>query len=547
MTRERVERSALADEVDQAANLVTIGGALIALAAVWQLFQPWWDPASDAFVAVPALYAMAVAGAVVTAFLLRVRIQVVDDDRLRWIIAGLVIAGTAATFQGIEVADLARVPELATPSGAAALSWIWHGALALFALGGALVPSHHRLRRALIAAMTALLCVALYEPAWEVLPPIVDATGALTSLHRIATAALVALTVAGVVAWLVVRGRRATRPDAWVAIMLMLGGLQLLDGFGARWWFESVWWTTITLRAAQFVIPAAGLLVDNARLVGLLQRHERGLKEQLDRETELAVQSVGHAPPAAGAEARIAAVLVDEAFATVFQPIVWLRSGQTWAVEALTRFSAEPRRTPDVWFDEAHAVGRGVDLELATLRRALTSARGIRDSMAVAVNLSPAALLDPRLPACLDELDDPHPLIVEVTEHAPIADYAQLDDVLVALRRRGVRIAIDDAGAGFASLRHVVRLGPDIIKLDMSLTRGVHEDPVRRALAASLAEFARRTSTILIAEGVEEHAEMEVLDRLGFDGVQGYLLQRPVTAADLKLGTPVEGTEVAPL
>lgn len=535
-----MDRSALTDEVDQAANLISIGGALIALTALSQLFQPWWDPATDAFVAVPALYALAVAGAVVTAFLLRVRIQVVDNDRFPWIIAGIVIAGTSATFQGIEVADLARVPELATPSGAAALNWIWHGALALFALGGAIVPRHARLRRALAAVMAALLCLVLYEPAWEFLPPIVDAAGSLTRLHDVATAALLVLTAGGILAWLMARGREATRPDAWIVIMLMLSGLDLLDGLGAGRWFESVWRSSIGLRAAQFVIPAAGLLADNARLVGLLQRHERGLKEQLARETELAVRAAGQTAPGSGAADRIDAVLADEAFTTVFQPIVWLQTGRIWAVEALTRFSAEPARTPDVWFDEAHALGMGVDLELAALRTALRSARGIPASMAVAVNLSPATLLDPRLLACLDELGDPHPLIVEVTEHAPIDDYTQLDDVLVELRLRGARIAIDDAGAGFASLRHVVRLSPDVIKLDMSLTRGVHEDPVRRALAGSLAAFARGTSTVLVAEGVEERAEMEVLTRLGFNGVQGYLLQRPVPAAELALGEPVE-------
>ena len=118
-------------------------------------------------------------------------------------------------------------------------------------------------------------------------------------------------------------------------------------------------------------------------------------------------------------------------------------------------------------------------------------------------------------------------LVLELTEHAVVQDYASLQVALHPLRQRGVRVAIDDAGAGYASMRHILQVRPDIIKLDMSLTRGIDQDFQRRAMASALIAFARETGSVIVAEGVETEAELAQLKRLGAANAQGFLLGRP--------------------
>lgn len=216
-------------------------------------------------------------------------------------------------------------------------------------------------------------------------------------------------------------------------------------------------------------------------------------------------------------------------FTSVFQPIYDLDDGHLVAVEALTRFHDHlPPQPPDVWFADAAQAGLGIDLELTTMQAALTATRDLPDRVALTVNASPAVLEDPRLLELLDRYPGRH-LIVEITEHAAIDDYTRLQAALSELRKRGARIAVDDAGAGFASLRHILRLSPDIIKLDISLTQHVREDPVLRALAAALVQFAHQTGTELIAEGIETTADLTAWQDLGAHAAQGYLLARPAT------------------
>ena len=146
--------------------------------------------------------------------------------------------------------------------------------------------------------------------------------------------------------------------------------------------------------------------------------------------------------------------------------------------------------------------------------------------MRLSLNASPESLLAPELVELLAPVAGSR-LALELTEHAPVADYAALEAALAGLRARGVQLMIDDAGAGFASLRHVLGLHPDAIKLDLSLTRDIDSDPVRRALAASLVAFAREIGTTIVAEGIETRAELEALRALGVTHAQGYYLARP--------------------
>jgi hypothetical protein len=143
------------------------------------------------------------------------------------------------------------------------------------------------------------------------------------------------------------------------------------------------------------------------------------------------------------------------------------------------------------------------------------------------VNLSPATLLSGPALELLGAIR--RPVVVELTEHVEIVDYGPLLERVAELRRHGLRIAVDDAGAGYASLQHILQLRPDLIKIDIAITRDVHLDPVRQALAHSLVNFAGSVGAVLLAEGVEQQAELDTLARIGVDLAQGYLLGKPGT------------------
>lgn len=226
---------------------------------------------------------------------------------------------------------------------------------------------------------------------------------------------------------------------------------------------------------------------------------------------------------------RVHAVLRGGTFHPVYQPVYALDDGRLVAVEALTRFDVQPTEPPDVWFARASAAGLGAELELAAIDDALAGARDLSRSVRVNVNCSPAVLVDRRLPPLIDRYRKDRDIQVELTEHATVDDYTALVESLDLLRSRDVTVAVDDAGAGFASLRHIVRIAPDAIKLDVSLTQNLRHDPVRRALADVLVQFAHRTGTAMIAEGIEEEQDLAVWRDLGAHAAQGYLLGRPGT------------------
>jgi PAS domain S-box-containing protein len=225
---------------------------------------------------------------------------------------------------------------------------------------------------------------------------------------------------------------------------------------------------------------------------------------------------------------RIERVLREETFLTAFQPIHELATGGVMGVEALARFVDDDGGSPEHWFSEAATVGLAADLEFAALESALTAAARLPSHLYVALNVSPETCLDPRLPGFLKEARmDLDRVVLELTENLAVAAYAPLVAALAPLRSHGLRIAVDDAGAGFASMRHILHLHPDIIKLDRSLIAGIDQDPGQRALGAAMVEFAQQIGALLVAEGIETESELAAVTGLGMFAGQGYVLGRP--------------------
>jgi EAL domain-containing protein (putative c-di-GMP-specific phosphodiesterase class I)/DNA-binding response OmpR family regulator len=221
-------------------------------------------------------------------------------------------------------------------------------------------------------------------------------------------------------------------------------------------------------------------------------------------------------------QAALSQLLQQGEFEPVFQPIVDLNTGTVVGYETLTRFA--DGADPQLRFAEAARVGMGVELERATMAAALDLASGRLGHRWLSVNVSPSFLASGNPGPLMRRADVD--LVLELTEHDPIDDYG---DITRAVRAFGanVRLSIDDAGAGYACLTHVLSLRPAFVKLDRGWVTGIDRDPARQALVAGLESFASRTGSTLIAEGIETEAELETVRDLRVALGQGFLLGRP--------------------
>jgi PAS domain S-box-containing protein len=225
---------------------------------------------------------------------------------------------------------------------------------------------------------------------------------------------------------------------------------------------------------------------------------------------------------------RIRRVMSAKTFHTLYQPIIDIQTGETVGAEALTRFTAEPQQAPDRWFTDAGNVGLGPRLELAALALALHGANELPGGLYLSVNLSPAAMASSELLTVLTHSHLPlQRVVIEITEHVSVQDYSTLRANIEGLRERGARLAVDDAGAGYASFRHILRLAPDYIKLDRTLIDGLESDPAQRALVNAVGTFANEIGATVIAEGIETAAELNLCRQMGLGAAQGYYIARP--------------------
>jgi diguanylate cyclase (GGDEF)-like protein len=237
---------------------------------------------------------------------------------------------------------------------------------------------------------------------------------------------------------------------------------------------------------------------------------------------------------------RVQALWLEDRIGIAVQPIVDVTTGSVRAYEALARFDVEGGESPLLWFASADEVGLRTELELHCLRAALALFPQRPIGTSLAVNASPRLLARPAARDALSAAGDLDGLILEITEDEIVEDYDGLLALLDPLLRRGLALAVDDMGAGHATMRHVTALRPRYLKLDRSLVRGIDGDPAQVALVDALLGYAQRTDAVLVAEGVEHAGELGVLDRLGVPLAQGFHLGRPAQPWPRRpLGTPL--------
>jgi PAS domain S-box-containing protein len=225
---------------------------------------------------------------------------------------------------------------------------------------------------------------------------------------------------------------------------------------------------------------------------------------------------------------RLESIIAERRFASVFQPIVDMTSREITGYEALTRFRDE---SPNLVFARAAAIGLGVELELACLLGSLEAGLDLPTSSWLSLNVSPELFTSGSSLRDLVERSQRN-LIFEITEGAPITDYAEMRAAIAKLGP-SVQLAIDDAGAGYASLRHIIELRPSVVKLDIGLIRGVDADPIRQAMIAGIVHFANEIGCMLVGEGVETAEEAQSLIGLGVRMGQGYFFARPASIEEL--------------
>ena len=321
-------------------------------------------------------------------------------------------------------------------------------------------------------------------------------------------------------------------------------GRELMERATSGVWLQS--WTDRTPHdefdratvAAGLRADALAPLIWKDETIGLLSMgttspdHEHHLADRLATLTEFSVMSAAVLGPMLSersqrdrTRADIQGVIADGAFHPVFQPIVNLATGQSVGYEALTRFDDGIR--PDLRFLEADRVGMMVRLEMACLNSQVEQARWLPKGNFLSLNVSPA--LATHVTPLLDVVASADRLVVlEITEHAEIDDYPLLMTALNQVRPRAL-LAVDDAGAGYAGLRHILELRPEFVKLDISLIRNIDTDPARQAMVAGMARFAESVGCALIAEGIETANELTAVKMLQVGYGQGYYLARPAT------------------
>ena len=223
---------------------------------------------------------------------------------------------------------------------------------------------------------------------------------------------------------------------------------------------------------------------------------------------------------------RIRKLLRSDALDMEFQPIFDLLGGGIVGIEALARFRMQPLRSPDAWFREAAAVGLGTEVEMAAVRRALDALPHLAPEWLLSLNASPSTIGSEQFFETLVNRAADR-IVVEVKEAALVRSEAPILAAFERLREIGIRLAVDDVRNDGESFTGMLRLGPEFVKLDLSLCRYVDLDKERYQLVQHLVDMALQANTAVIAEGIQSRTELGALRRLGVQFGQGYYLALP--------------------
>jgi EAL domain-containing protein (putative c-di-GMP-specific phosphodiesterase class I) len=221
--------------------------------------------------------------------------------------------------------------------------------------------------------------------------------------------------------------------------------------------------------------------------------------------------------------------LVERAWQPHFQPIVRLSDLSVIGYEALTRF--DDGVNPETCFDTARRSGMGPELEIAVMEDALDAAEGLPVDSWVSVNASPSTIMDPAFDRVIAKATAR--VVIELLETEPVGDHPDMLSRVAGLPGSPL-LACDDTGSGWAGLRQLVELRPQVVKLDRALVSGVDKDPTRRALVSGLRHFTNEIGALLLAEGIETVGELDTLSALGVDLGQGYLLGAPMPLSEIR-------------
>jgi EAL domain-containing protein (putative c-di-GMP-specific phosphodiesterase class I) len=237
-------------------------------------------------------------------------------------------------------------------------------------------------------------------------------------------------------------------------------------------------------------------------------------------------------------------VIADDGGSFLYQPIFDVARHEIRGFEALARFPGKPNRSPDQWFSDATAVGLDVALETSIVAKAFAGFASFPENVFIAFNVSPSMIVSGVLEAAFATVPLPR-VVLEVNEHVTFRQYEEMAVALTPMRANGLRVSVAEAGGGLESLRHIVKLQPDIIKLDLALVREIDTDAASRALAAALILFAKEHGCEIIAEGIETVKQRDAVHALGVSNMQGYLLGRPCTLRRAELLFPFHSAAAA--
>jgi EAL domain-containing protein (putative c-di-GMP-specific phosphodiesterase class I) len=505
-------------------NTATLGlvtAAALAVGVPGLVLLP--DAGAGTFV-LAGLYALGGLFSLVTTYLLVLQASVTQDRRLAWAAGGFATLYVVYLLRSVDPAVPGHTADVRDLDTAAALSLGW-----VLVLPVVVFTARLHLVSVRLLAVPFLVLLGLGWLAYAL--PLVEADGVrMTPLGHVlfSVAAVVGLVAA---LWWRLRVPNGNRGSwGWVGATLLLLPLVAVlraTSFGRN---DPTGWASLVVEVVVLAVPAVGLYVLSARGYLRQARRWRQLEGEVRRlrASSALLPGLSITPDDEGGLPERGDVLellrrADNQVA--LQPIQDLTTGETVGQEALARFGG--RVPTDRWFRAASLCGLGPELERLTLAAALATLPTLPEAQFLAINASPAALHDDEVLAMLHGSDLTR-LVVEITEHDAVNDYALTRTALGSLRAAGARIAVDDVGAGFASLRHVLLLQPDVVKLDTSLTRDVHESPRQQAIVQALVTFSTEVGATVLAEGIEVAEQVPALADAGVSLGQGWHLGIPV-------------------